>query len=112
MTYYACGDVAFVGGSMGDQGGHNALEPAALGKPVLLGPNMDNAREIACQLLESNAARCVSNHIDFEQAARQIMTDGALRDRMGQAGRVLVEKNKGALALTLNAVERLLQSDS
>lgn len=44
MTYYACGDVAFVGGSFGDQGGHNALEPAALGKPVLLGPNMENAR--------------------------------------------------------------------
>ena len=52
MTYYACGDVAFVGGSFGDQGGHNALEPAALGKPVLLGPNMDNAREIASQLLQ------------------------------------------------------------
>jgi len=110
MTYYACADVAFVGGSMGEQGGHNALEPAALGKPVLLGPNMDNAREIASQLLECNAARCVSNQKDFEQEVQQIMTDAALRNRMGQAGRALVEKNKGALALTLNAVEKMLRS--
>jgi len=108
MTYYACGDVAFVGGSFGDQGGHNALEPAALGKPVLMGPNMDNAREIASQLLKSNAARRVTNQQDFQQAAEQILTDGVLRDSMGQAGRGLVEKNKGALDLTLKAIKNLL----
>jgi 3-deoxy-D-manno-octulosonic-acid transferase len=108
LDYYACADVAFVGGSIGDQGGHNALEPAALGKPVLLGPNMDNAREIASQLLESNAALCVTSQKELQLAVEQILTDGALRDSMGQAGRHLVEKNKGALELTLNAVDRLL----
>ena len=108
MTYYACGDVAFVGGSFGDQGGHNALEPAAMGKPVLLGPNMENAREIASQLLQREAARRVTNQQDFRQAAEQILTDGVLRDSMGQAGRDLVEKNKGALDLTLKAVGKLL----
>lgn len=108
MTYYACADVTFVGGSMGEQGGHNPLEPAALGKPVLLGPNMENAKEIATQLLQCNAARLVNNHQDFQQTAAQILTDGVLRDSMGQAGRGLVEKNRGALDLTLKAVERLL----
>jgi 3-deoxy-D-manno-octulosonic-acid transferase len=108
MSYYACADVAFVGGSMGDQGGHNALEPAALGKPVLLGPNMDNAREITSQLLHCNAARRVNNQQEFREAAELILTDGNLRDSMGQAGRDLVEKNKGALDLTLNAIKRLL----
>ena len=108
MTYYACGDVAFVGGSFGDQGGHNALEPAALGKPVLLGPNMENAREIASQLLQRDAARRITNQQDFQQTAEQILTDGVLRDSMGQAGRDLVEQNKGALDLTLKAVEKLL----
>ena len=108
MTYYACADVAFVGGSMGEQGGHNALEPAALGKPVLLGPNMENAREIASQLIECGAAWRVSNQQDFRQSAEQILTDGALRDRMGQAGRALVESNKGALGLTLEAAKSLL----
>jgi len=108
MGYYACADITFVGGSMGEQGGHNALEPAALGKPVLLGPNMDNAREIATQLLHCNAARCVTNQQDFRLATEQILTNGALRDSMGQAGRDLVERNRGALDLTLKAVERLL----
>jgi 3-deoxy-D-manno-octulosonic-acid transferase len=108
MNYYACADLTFVGGSFGDQGGHNPLEPAALGKPVLLGPNMENAREIASQLLHCNAARRVTSQQDFRQAAEQILTDGVLRDRMGQAGRDLLMKNKGALDLTLNAVKKLL----
>ncbi len=108
MTYYACGDVAYVGGSMGDQGGHNPLEPAALGKPVLLGPNMENAKEIATQLLKCNAARAVTNQQDFREAAETILNDGALRDSMGQAGRDLVKRNKGALDLTLAAVRKLL----
>jgi 3-deoxy-D-manno-octulosonic-acid transferase len=108
MIYYACADVAFVGGSFGDQGGHNPLEPAALGKPVLLGPNMDNAREITAQLLHCNAAMRVSNQQEFQQAAEQILTDGVLRDSMGQAGRDLVEKNRGALDLTLKAIIKLL----
>jgi len=108
MTYYACGDIAFVGGSMGEQGGHNALEPAALGKPVLLGPNMDNAKEIAAQLIQYNAALRVTNQQDFRETTEKILTDSALRDSMGKAGRELVEKNRGALDLTLEAVKKLL----
>lgn len=108
MTYYACSDLAFVGGSMGEQGGHNALEPAALGIPILLGPNMDNAREIADQLIHSNAARCVNDQQQLRLAAEKILTDGVLRDSMGQAGMALIESNKGALDLTLSAIKRLL----
>jgi 3-deoxy-D-manno-octulosonic-acid transferase len=110
MTYYACGDVAFVGGSMGEQGGHNALEPAALGKPVLLGPNMDNAREIASQLLQCKAALRVNDQQDFCQTAEKILVNGTLRDSMGQAGQALVEKNRGALDLTMEAIGKLLKS--
>lgn len=108
MTYYACADVAYVGGSMGNQGGHNALEPAALGKPILFGPNMVNARDIAYQLLECAAARLVNDQADLLKEAAQILTDGVLRDRMGQAGRRLVESNTGALELSLKAIERTL----
>jgi len=108
MGYYACADLAFVGGSMGEQGGHNALEPLALGKPVLMGPNMENAKEIADQLLQCNAARRVTNQQDLRLAAEEILCDGVLRDSMGQAGRDLLKKNKGALDLTLNAIKNLL----
>lgn len=108
MTWYACADVAFVGGSIGDQGGHNALEPAALGKPVLFGPNMVNAREIADQLLNSKAAREIADQQTLTDVAKEILTDGGLRDQMGQAGRSLIEKNKGALQLTLKAIENII----
>ena len=108
MNYYACADLTFVGGSFGDQGGHNPLEPAALGRPVLLGPNMENAREISAQLLQDGAARRVNDQAGFETTAKEILSDGGLRDRMGQAGRALLERNKGALNLTLKAVEKLL----
>jgi len=108
MIYYACADVAFVGGSFGDQGGHNPLEPAALGKPVLLGPNMENASEIAAQLIECNAAMRVGDRAGFLRAAKQVLSDGVLRDRMGQAGLGLVRQNRGALELTLKAIDSFL----
>jgi 3-deoxy-D-manno-octulosonic-acid transferase len=108
MTYYAVGDLAFVGGSMGDQGGHNPLEPAALGKPVLLGPNMVNAQEITDQLLQCRAARLVTDAHEFRSAAESILTDGVLRDQMGQAAMALVDRNRGAVKLTLTAIEKWL----
>ena len=110
LTYYACADVAFVGGSIGDQGGHNALEPAALGIPVLLGPNMDNAREIADQLLTCNAARQVTNPAELQQAAELILNDAGLRKQMGQNALALVESNKGALNTSLQAINKHLQA--
>ena len=108
LAYYACGDIAFVGGSIGDVGGHNALEPAALGKPVLMGPNMDNARDIASQLLHCKAALQITNQEEFRQAAEKILTNVDLRDNMGSAGRDLVARNRGALDLTLKAIRELL----
>ena len=108
MTYYACGDAAYVGGGIGDQGGHNALEPAALSVPVLFGPNMANARDIADQLLACGAAEQVEDVGSFSAAAQRILGDGGLRKSMGQAGRALVTANKGALNATLVAVRNLL----
>jgi 3-deoxy-D-manno-octulosonic-acid transferase len=108
LTYYACADVAYVGGGMGEQGGHNALEPAALGIPVVFGPNMANAREITRQLLACQAAREVGNIQDLFDTVLQILGDNALHERMGRAGRALVAANKGALDTTLAAVKSLL----
>lgn len=108
MTYYACGDIAYVGGGIGDQGGHNALEPAALGLPVLFGPNMDNAREITDQLLVCGAAECIGDSGGFFAAAKRILEDTNLRNRMGQSGQDLVETSRGALDMTLQAIRGLL----
>jgi 3-deoxy-D-manno-octulosonic-acid transferase len=108
MTYYACGDIAYVGGSMGDQGGHNALEPAAMGLPVLFGPNMENAREIADKLIESKAALSIAGQKEAQESVGRLFSDKTLRNNMGDAGRNLVEKNKGALDLTMTATRKLL----
>ena len=108
MAYYACADIAYVGGSMGDQGGHNALEPAALGLPVLFGPNMENAKDIAAKLMDSNAALLVNDQKELRDTADRLFHDISARDSMGRAGKSLVDENKGALAQTLKAVGKLL----
>lgn len=111
MNYYAAADVAYVGGSMGEQGGHNALEPAALGKAVIVGPNTWNAREIVQGLIACGAARQVLNSNDIVVTVEQLFANGLLLDEMGQAGLKLIESNRGALELTIGAIDRLLNEN-
>ena len=111
MNYYAAADVAFVGGSMGEQGGHNTLEPAALGKAIIVGPNTWNAKEIVRDLIACGAARQVLNAGDITVTVEQLFTDGLLLDQMGQAGLQLIGRNRGALELTVGAIDRLLNKN-
>lgn len=108
MNYYAAADVAYVGGSMGEQGGHNALEPAALGKPIIIGPNTWNAKEIVQGLVDCGAARQVFDANDILATVQLLFGDGLLLDQMGRSGLDLIENNRGALKLTLDAIDRLL----
>ncbi len=97
FAYFAAADVAFVGGSLAPVGGHNVLEPAALGVPVLFGPQMHNFIAARDLLLVSDAALEVG---DAGQLAARLMSlfgDAAQRARMGQAGKAAVEANRGAL---------------
>ena len=110
LRYYAACDVAFVGGSLATVGGHNALEPAALAKPVLFGPHTFNFEDITTQLLNAGAAIRVSSARDLEQAAIRLFTQPDLRDQMGQAGLELVKKGQGALEKTLKMVQKSSQN--
>lgn len=110
MNYYACADTVFVGGSMGEQGGHNALEPAALGKAIMIGPNYWNAKDIVAELLQCGAAKQVANADEMLIVSEQLLKDGLLRDQMGQAGLNLIESNRGALDLTAKAIQRVLDN--
>ena len=110
LRYYAACDVAFVGGSLTTVGGHNALEPAALAKPVLIGPHTFNFEDITDQLLNAGAAIRVSNASDLEQETMRLFTQPDLRDQMGQAGLGLVRSGQGALAKTLEIVQKLSQN--
>jgi len=108
LRYYAACDVAFVGGSIDTIGGQNVLEPAALCKPVLVGPHTFNFQEITRQLIDRHAALRVQDARELEQAVRRLFSDPELRDRMGRAGFDLVRDGQGALNRTLEIVDGLI----
>ena len=101
LSYYAACDIAFVGGSLEPIGGHNVLEPAALCKPVLVGPHTFNFADITQQLVEANAAIQVEDGEEFERVLRSLFAEPETRDRMGRAGSKLVKNGQGAVRRTL-----------
>lgn len=104
LNFYAAADVAFVGGSLVPIGGHNLLEPAALGVPVLTGPADFNGRQIAALLTDLGAARRVAGAHELAQALGQLLADSALRSRLGALGRDAVAANRGSVARVLDLV--------
>ena len=105
---YASADVAFVGGSLVPIGGHNLLEPAALGVPVLTGPYHSNGKDIARLLLEQGAALEVADAAELAAAVARLLADPKERQRIGDIGRHLVESNRGSVARLLELIEPLL----
>jgi 3-deoxy-D-manno-octulosonic-acid transferase len=98
----------FVGGSLVDIGGHNILEPAIFGKPILFGPHMQNFAEIAEAFLSQGAAVQVKTGRELEDALIDLLTNAPRRARLGDAARALVEANRGAKARSLDAIAALL----
>lgn len=96
-AYYATADIAFVGGSLVPVGGHNVLEPAALGLPVLFGPHMFNAEAARALLSEREAALQLGDAADLAVTVADLFRDAGRRERMGRAARQVVEENRGAL---------------
>lgn len=97
FRYLAAADVAFVGGSFAAIGGHNILEPAALGVPVLFGPVMHNFAAARALLLERGAALEVADGAALAMAVGRLLTDPARRAQLGAAGRAAVADNRGVL---------------
>ena len=96
MLYYAASDVAFVGGSLLPCGGHNVLEPAGLGIPVVTGKYVSNFTEINRLLLEYGAALQVGDKQELEYSICMLLADPERRSRMGMAGKRVVEDNRGS----------------
>ena len=108
LLFYAAADLAFVGGSLAAVGGHNVLEPALLGLPVLFGPHMFNFTEAGQRLLEAEAAWQVSDASGLAAAVERLLADPASGRAAGQRGRAVVERHRGALAALLGHIEQLL----
>jgi 3-deoxy-D-manno-octulosonic-acid transferase len=109
LDFYAMSDVAFVGGSLVPVGGHNLLEPAALGVPVLTGPHHQNAPDIARILVDSGAARIVNDGAELAAQVNTLLSNPAERERMGERGRTSVEGNRGALEKLMSLIDPLLR---
>jgi 3-deoxy-D-manno-octulosonic-acid transferase len=108
LAFYAAADVAFVGGSLVPIGGHNLLEPAALGLPVLAGPNNFNSADIARLLVECGAVRIVHDAPQLAAAIGELLADPTARSNMGASGRRAVEENRGAVRRLMEFLEPLL----
>jgi len=105
---YQVGTAVFVGGSLEDYGGHNILEPAIFGKPIVFGPHMQNFKEIADAFLSNDAAIQVQTERELNAVLLALVTDPVRRARLGAAARALVEANRGAKARTLLVIGELL----
>ncbi len=104
MGFYAAADVAFVGGSLQAIGGHNVLEPAALGVPSVVGPHTFNFAEATALLRNEGALLQVVDADGLAHAVADLLADAPRRRAMGAAGRLTVERERGALARTLELI--------
>jgi 3-deoxy-D-manno-octulosonic-acid transferase len=109
---YGAADVAFVGGSLVPCGGHNPLEPAVWGKPVLFGPDMRDFSLISRLLLEARAARQVMNADELLQAVSKLLAAPRLAAEMGMRGLKVVELHKGSVDNTLRFLNLLSNKDN
>jgi 3-deoxy-D-manno-octulosonic-acid transferase len=105
---YPMATVVFVGGSLARAGGHNVLEPAVAGKAIIVGPHMENFREIAAEFLAEEALVQVRDAAGLTDAVVGLFADGAARDALGARARGIVARNRGALERTVDALAGLL----
>jgi len=106
---YQLADIAFIGGSLVPTGGHNPLEPAVWGVPVLSGPHVHNFREVYDEMTAAGGARLVADGDDLRIAAATWLDDPGLAAAAGEAGRAVVERNRGATKRTVSALLEILE---
>jgi 3-deoxy-D-manno-octulosonic-acid transferase len=106
---YGISDIAFIGGSLVRHGGHNPIEPAVFGKPVLFGNHMDNFREIRNIFLKEGAAVQVDSAQSLDYALRKLLASPHERKQLGERAKGLLDKNRGAAERTFAEIEGLFK---
>jgi 3-deoxy-D-manno-octulosonic-acid transferase len=105
---YQVGTIVFVGGSLVATGGHNVLEPAVFGKPIVFGPHMHNFAEIAEAFVSNGACVQLQSDEQLDHAFVELIGDPVRRARLGAAARALVEANRGANGKSVAVLSQLL----
>jgi len=108
LMLYAASDVAFIGGSLVDNGGHNLLEPAALAIPSVVGPYMYNFEEICSLLIQHKGVEQVTDKSQLAATVEMLFRDTDLRLRMGENARTFVEQNRGSLQKLESIIDGVL----
>jgi 3-deoxy-D-manno-octulosonic-acid transferase len=106
--FYAASDIAFVGGSLVPIGGHNLLEPAALGLPLISGPHVYNAQDISDMFIDLGACRIVNDAAQLVVAVDNLLANPDEASTQGGKGLSIVQRNRGALARLLTLLEPLI----
>ena len=108
IDYYALSDIAFVGGSLVRKGGHNPIEPAAMGVPVLFGDDMEDFSEIAEMLIDGGGAIQVSSQEELTEQLTLLVKDSELRQRYGEAAQNCIAGQRGVISKHLELIQRLM----
>jgi 3-deoxy-D-manno-octulosonic-acid transferase len=108
MAFYAAGDIAFVAGSFKAIGGHNVLEPAALAKPVVTGPELFNFQKATDLLRQAHAMKVVSDEVELARVLCELFESPEAQRKLGVAALDVVEANRGALDKQFALIERFL----
>jgi len=108
--FYAASDIAFVGGSLVPVGGHNLLEPAALGVPILIGPHVFNAQEIVDDFLSNAACRMIADPQELVANVDDLLTSVDKARELGTNGLKILNSNRGAVKRLLEVIGPLIES--
>ncbi len=106
-TCYQFADLAFVGGSLVRQGGHNPIEPAAHGVPVLFGPHMEDFSEISQDLITAGGAKYITSD-NIRETTEQILSDTTLHRAMSTEALATVNQHRGSVTRHMKQIQQLL----
>ena len=110
MAYYSICDIAFIGGSLTENGCQNMLEAASLSRPIIFGPSVYNFEEISKQLLENDAAIQAANADALMMTITELMSNEARRSMLGANARKVFEDNQGAVKNVLSAIKPYIKA--
>ena len=107
---YSFCNIAFIGGSLVPDGGHNPLEPAAFGKPILFGPYMDDFTEISSDLLNKDAAIVCQDEDDIFEILKKLLLNTSIQKKMGEDAQSLVLQHRGVTQRHIEIIQFIIDS--
>ncbi len=108
MNFYAAADVVFIGKSLCEHGGQNPIEPALFGKPIVVGPNMENFPSVMDDFLSAKALRQVDSFQALEETVAELLADSSIRAQLGAAARGVIESRRGVIEKMVEEVGHVL----